>query len=108
MTDPRESKGPSQFTTRVNSQAGSILTLDDPGDWERATRGKIAEHPTGAIAGPLGGIAWNTADFDFMREQEQSPDSVHPSLWRHGRLNAVHGLFEVAPGRMAVSWLRSF
>ena len=98
MTDSRESKGPSQFTKRVNSQAGSILTLDDPGDWERATRGKIAEHPTGAIAGPLGGIAWNTADFDFMREQEQSPDSVHPSLWRHGRLNAVHGLFEVAPG----------
>ena len=62
MTDPRESKGPSQFTKRVNSQAGSILMLDDPGDWERATRGKIAEHPTGAIAGPLGGIAWNTAD----------------------------------------------
>lgn len=97
MTDPRESKAPSPYTTKANAAAGSTLSFDDPGDWERATRGKIAEHPTGIITGPKGGNAWNTADFDFMREKEQSPDSVHPSLWRHGRLNAVHGLFEVAP-----------
>jgi alkyl sulfatase BDS1-like metallo-beta-lactamase superfamily hydrolase len=98
MTDPRDSKSPSPFTTAANTLAGSTLSFDDPGDWERATRGKIAEHPTGIITGPTGGIAWNTAEFDFMREQEQAPNSVHPSLWRHGRLNAVHGLFEVAPG----------
>jgi alkyl sulfatase BDS1-like metallo-beta-lactamase superfamily hydrolase len=97
MTDPRDSKSPSPFTTAANTLAGSTLSFDDPGDWERATRGKIAEHPTGIITGPTGGIAWNTAEFDFMRDQEQAPDSVHPSLWRHGRLNAVHGLFEVAP-----------
>ena len=97
MTDPRDSKAPSPFTTEANSLAGSTLSFDDPGDWERATRGKIAEHPTGIIVGPMGNNAWNTADFDFMRDQEQAPDSVHPSLWRHGRLNAVHGLFEVAP-----------
>ena len=98
MDFSRDSKAPSTFTTAVNSQAGGILSLDDHGDWERATRGKIAEHPTGAITGPRGGLAWSTADFDFLREQEQAPDSVPPSLWRHGRLNAVHGLFEVAPG----------
>lgn len=98
MTDARNSKAPTEFTVAANSQAGDILSLDDPGDRERATRGKIAEHPTGAIRGPKGGNAWNTADFDFLREQELAPDSVHPSLWRHGRLNAVHGLFEVAPG----------
>lgn len=98
MTDPRDTKAPSSFTTEANTLAGSTLSFDDLGDWERATRGKIAEHPTGIITGPTGGIAWNTTEFDFMREQEQAPDSVHPSLWRHGRLNAVHGLFEVAPG----------
>ena len=97
MTDPRDSKAPSPFTTEANNFAGSTLSFDDQGDWERATRGKIAEHPTGIITGPTGGNAWNTADFDFMRDHEQAPDSVHPSLWRHGRLNAVHGLFEVAP-----------
>lgn len=98
MTDPRQPKSPSDFTVAANAHAGSVLNLDDPADWERATRGKIAEHPTGAIEGPTGGIAWNTADFDFMRDEPVSPGSVHPSLWRHGRLNAVHGLFEVAKG----------
>ncbi|MFT6436770.1 MAG: alkyl sulfatase BDS1-like metallo-beta-lactamase superfamily hydrolase [Candidatus Azotimanducaceae bacterium] len=98
MTDPRDTKAPSSFTTEANTLAGGTLSFDDQGDWERATRGKIAEHPTGIISGPTGGIAWNTNEFDFMRDHEQAPDSVHPSLWRHGRLNAVHGLFEVAPG----------
>jgi len=68
MTDARNSKAPSEFTVAANSQAGDILSLEDPGDQERATRGKIAEHPTGAIRGPKGGNAWNTADFDFLRE----------------------------------------
>jgi alkyl sulfatase BDS1-like metallo-beta-lactamase superfamily hydrolase len=98
MTDPRDTKAPSSFTTEANTLAGGTLSFDDQGDWERATRGKIAEHPTGIISGPTGGIAWNTNEFDFMRDHEQAPGSVHPSLWRHGRLNAVHGLFEVAPG----------
>ena len=97
QTDARDAKTPSQFTIDVNASAGSTLSFDDPGDWERATRGKIAEHPTGAIEGPMG-FAWNTADFDFLRDQEDAPGSVHPSLWRHGRLNAIHGLFEVTPG----------
>ena len=26
------------------------------------------------------------------------PDTAHPSLWRHGRLNRIAGLFELAPG----------
>ena len=45
MTDARDAKAPSQFTIDVNASAGSTLSFDDPGDWERATRGKIAEHP---------------------------------------------------------------
>jgi alkyl sulfatase BDS1-like metallo-beta-lactamase superfamily hydrolase len=98
MSDARAAKTASPFTADLNALAAAALTLDDPGDWERATRGKIAEHPTGAIEGPRGGLAWNTSDFDFLRAQEKAPDSVHPSLWRHGRLNAIHGLFEVIPG----------
>ena len=98
MTHPRDPKAPTAFTTEANARAGSVLSLDDPGDWERATRGKIAEHATGIINGPTGNPAWNTADFNFLRDEEAAPGSVHPSLWRHGRLNTVHGLFEVAPG----------
>ncbi len=32
------------------------------------------------------------------RPQPDAPDTVHPSLWRQAQLNAIHGLFEVAPG----------
>ena len=31
-------------------------------------------------------------------DNETAPDTVHPSLWRLARLNAIHGLFEVVPG----------
>ena len=30
--------------------------------------------------------------------REEPPDTVNPSLWRQGRLNAIHGLFEVTDG----------
>ena len=57
--------------------------------------GLIAQHESGEIEGPLG-LSWNTNDWNFLREQEDPPESVNPSLWRHGRHNAIHGLFEVA------------
>ena len=84
-------------TARATAAAGAALAFDDDGDWERATRGLVATHPTGAFDGPLG-TAWDVAEYDFLRDQEQAPPSVNPSLWRQGRLNAVHGLFEVADG----------
>jgi alkyl sulfatase BDS1-like metallo-beta-lactamase superfamily hydrolase len=95
--DLKSPKQASTHTARINEANLAALNLDDVGDWERATRGLIATHETGLIEGPIG-PAWNTADFDFLREEEVAPPSVHPSLWRHGRLNAVHGLFEVADG----------
>ena len=91
--DPRVPKPASDHTVAVNAAHAASLQLED--DWERATRGLIAQHETGAIDGPLG-LSWNTAEFDFLREQETAPPTVHPSLWRQARLNAQHGLFEVA------------
>lgn len=71
---------------------------DGTGDAERATRGFIAAHPTGVIERD-GRAIWDTGRYDFLRESDQAPPSVHPSLWRQARLNCVHGLFEVqAPG----------
>ena len=95
--DRRDPKPATAHTVAINDAHAAALHLDDAGDHERATRGLIATHETGVIDGPIG-PAWNTHDWDFMREQEQAPDTVHPSLWRHGRLNAIHGLFEVADG----------
>ncbi len=93
--DPRAAKPATDHTAAVNAAHGAALHLED--DWQRATRGLVAQHETGEIDGPLG-LAWDVKDYDFLREREHAPDSVHPSLWRHGRHNAIHGLFEVADG----------
>jgi alkyl sulfatase BDS1-like metallo-beta-lactamase superfamily hydrolase len=95
MPDPRDPKPASVHTARANAAAGATLRFDDDGEWERATRGLVTTHPTGAFDGPLG-TAWDVAEYDFLRDEEQAPPSVHPSLWRQGRLNSVHGLFAVA------------
>ena len=68
----------------------------DPADFERASRGLIAQHPTGVIEGAWG-PAWDVSKYDFITPGALNPDTVHPSLWRQAQLNNIHGLFEVAP-----------
>ncbi len=69
----------------------------DPDDFERASRGLIAQHPTGVIEGAWG-PAWDVSKYDFIEQGAPNPDTVNPSLWRQAQLNNIHGLFEVAPG----------
>jgi linear primary-alkylsulfatase len=84
---------------------------DGSGDVDRATRGFVAAHPTGVVERD-GRTIWDTGRYDFMRQSPEAPASVHPSLWRQGRLNCVHGLFEVrAPdgdGRGGVWQVRGY
>ena len=68
----------------------------DPADFERASRGLIAQHPTGVIQGAWG-TAWDVSKYDFIEQGSPNPDTVNPSLWRQAQLNNIHGLFEVAP-----------
>ncbi|MEO6652585.1 MAG: alkyl sulfatase dimerization domain-containing protein [Ilumatobacteraceae bacterium] len=68
----------------------------DPADFERASRGLIATHPTGVIEGEWG-PAWDVSKYDFIEQGSPNPDTVNPSLWRQAQLNNIHGLFEVAP-----------
>lgn len=98
MTDSdRQPKAATSHTSQRNAAVAAVLSLDDPGDFARASRGLIATHPTGVIAGPHG-TAWDISRHDFNRGDAPAPSSVNPSLWRQGRLNAIHGLFEVADG----------
>jgi alkyl sulfatase BDS1-like metallo-beta-lactamase superfamily hydrolase len=69
----------------------------DPADFERASRGLIAQHPTGLIQGAWG-PAWDVSRYDFIEQGAPNPVTVNPSLWRQAQLNNIHGLFEVAPG----------
>lgn len=69
----------------------------DPADFDRASRGLVARHPTGRIEGAWG-TAWDVHRYDFIEPGAPNPDTVNPSLWRQAQLNNIHGLFEVAPG----------
>ena len=96
MDDPL-AKPATTHTINANQRAGALINFDDDSDFERAQQGLIATHETGRIE--LDGRAvWDTASHDFLRQGKPAPETVHPGLWRQGKLNAIHGLFEVAEG----------
>lgn len=82
-------------TRAYNQSVAERLPLGNQQDFDDARRGWIA-----SLDGPVtradGGVAWDNAWFDFL--QAECPDTVNPSLWRHGQVNAINGLFEVCEG----------
>lgn len=90
--DPHAVKPASAHTAQANRDVAFTL---DPQDHDRAGRGLLAQL-TEPLPGPFG-VLWSPETHAFLAE-EAAPPSVNPSLWRQARLNAAHGLFEVAPG----------
>ncbi|BAN01017.1 alkyl/aryl-sulfatase [Ilumatobacter coccineus] len=90
-----EPKPASDVTRRRNSAA--VIDFDDDTDFAAASRGLIAQHATGRIE-KNGRPVWDVAHHDFLRTDDPAPDTSHPGLWRQGKLNAIHGLFEVSDG----------
>ena len=82
-------------TSHTKARNAAVTTPTDAGDFERATRGFIAPHPTGHIVDANGRTVINVNDYEFLAIGNPSPDTVNPSLWRHAQLNHHHGLFEV-------------
>lgn len=83
-------------TARANTAVAERLPLGEQSDFEAATRGKVANVPEGGILAPNGSKAWDIADFDFLKGE--CTNTVNPSLWRMGQLNAIAGIFEVTEG----------
>ncbi|MFV1991303.1 MAG: MBL fold metallo-hydrolase, partial [Acidimicrobiales bacterium] len=97
MSEP-DATEPKPPTAHTRQRLGEVVvSFDDDIDFEAARRGLIAEHANGRIE-EGGRKVWDVAESDFIRADKQAPDSVHPGLWRQARLNAIHGLFEVADG----------
>jgi alkyl sulfatase BDS1-like metallo-beta-lactamase superfamily hydrolase len=102
---------PTPATTAANASFASNLALGDPQDFEDASRGLIAREPDMEIPLP-NGRSWSQRDFAFI--DGEPPPSVNPSLWRQGKLNNLHGLYEVTDGIYQVrgydlanmSWIR--
>ncbi len=89
-------KPPTEHTRALLADAGRSFVAD-AADTDRASRGLITTHATGSIE-DRGHTVWDVSRHDFVRDSVDAPDSVNPSLWHQARLNAIHGLFEVAPG----------
>jgi len=97
--DVRAQDAASAATRAAQAELAKRLPLDDPQDFRNAERGKLAEIAGGLITGKDGKIIWDRRAYAFL-DAEEAPDTVNPSLWRQARLNAVHGLFEVVPGKI--------
>ena len=91
---PGEPKAATTHTRAAN--AGRELGFD-PDDFDRASRGLVATHPTGVIDGPYG-PAWDCTRYAFIEQGSTNPPTVNPSLWRQAQLNNIHGLFQVDDG----------
>ncbi len=94
-TKPVPSKGATQITSKASAAVRSKLSFGNQEDFEDARRGFIATLPDGAVAEAGGKPIWDFAAYDFLREKDASLDTVNPSVWRQGKLNAIHGLFKV-------------
>ncbi|WP_447757919.1 alkyl/aryl-sulfatase [Sphingopyxis fribergensis] len=89
----------SEATRAAQAEIAGRLPLDDPRDEANVLRGKLAEIPGGVILSKDGKTVWDRRPYAFL-DAKEAPDTVNPSLWRQARLNAVHGLFEVVPGKI--------
>ncbi|WP_419841118.1 alkyl/aryl-sulfatase [Candidatus Poriferisodalis sp.] len=95
--EPPQPKAPTDVTVAANrAAAAAMISFDDPGDFERASRGLIAQLDDGRVTMD-DHVVYDVARHAFVSESPDAPPSVHPGLWRQARLNARHGLFEVAP-----------
>jgi alkyl sulfatase BDS1-like metallo-beta-lactamase superfamily hydrolase len=88
----------SAHTRALHGASLGELPFEDREDFEDAQRGLIATAPSLVLRDARGRVVWDMDSYAFVDSQGESPDTVHPSLWRLAQLNGVHGLFEVVPG----------
>ncbi|MGL6111940.1 MAG: MBL fold metallo-hydrolase, partial [Rubrivivax sp.] len=98
MTPPQDPgsalKPASLHTCTVHATQAARLDFSDESCFDEAQRGFVGSIPDARISTPDGRVVWDLSAFAFL-ENIESPDSVHPSLWRQARLNRIHGLFKV-------------
>lgn len=82
-------------TKAANAALLKELPFADKTAFELAHKGFIAPLPKEVLKGE-GGVIWDPAKYDFIKEGEAAPDTVNPR--RQSQLINVSGLFEVTDG----------
>jgi len=97
--DPK-GKVPSEHTIRLRDSELKRLPFDDERDFEEAKKGFIAAPEYKQIMAEAGNVAWDIGSYEWLLEEGQDFDSIHPSLQRQAILNMAYGLYEVLPGKI--------
>jgi alkyl sulfatase BDS1-like metallo-beta-lactamase superfamily hydrolase len=84
--DPK-GKMPSKFTIELQNGLRKSLPFDDRRDFEEAKRGFIAAPDYKQIMAEAGNVAWDMGSYEWLLEEGQDFDSMHPSLQRQAILN---------------------
>ena len=97
--DPK-GKEPSSYTVELQEQLRKTLPLQDKRDFEEAKRGFIAAPDYKQIMAEAGHVAWDMGSYEWLLEEGQDFDTIHPSLQRQAILNMAYGLYEVVPDKI--------
>ena len=97
--DKSAGKEASEATRQVLAAAAEGLPAEND-DAENAARGFVGGPESLVIRDSEDNVVWNMDAYRFLDEGDgaEPPDSVHPSLWRHIRIDTKPGLYEVAEG----------
>ena len=84
-----------EATRAANRAALADLPSADQQSFEDARRGFIEALGDRLIMRADGRLVWTLQGYEFL-SSEKPPDTVHPALWRHARVNMANGLYRVA------------
>lgn len=93
-------KLPSKYTIERQNQLRKTLPFEDKRDFEEAKKGFIAAPEYTQIMAEAGNVAWDIGSYEWLLEEGQNFNSIHPSLQRQAILNMSYGLYEVLPGKI--------
>lgn len=84
-------------TLKAHDAMRDQLDFSDTDDFDDARRGWVASIADGVVRAEDGRVTWDLRPYAFL-DDEASPPTVNPSLWRLARLNHQHGLYQVTEG----------
>ena len=96
-TEYTQPKPATEATRAANAKVKETLDQFDRQIFEDALRGYIAPLDNeGVVLNERGETVWDDREFSFLKERDDAPDTVNPTLWKQSQLHLHSGLFKVA------------
>lgn len=83
---------------KQQEEVRNTLPFTNTQDFDATKSGLKGRRDPNTVTNADGAIVWDNDAYNFLKEQEESPNTANPSLWRQSNLNATDGLFEVVEG----------